>query len=609
MGLYDCMYLVPKEQYDTRTRGTVDGVGGDVRESQINNFEVSHGGTVVIREDGGKQLRPVADIEKQEEEEEEKKRMKKRKRKRVQKVQTEGEESHDDNGSVDGGGNRVFPIMKLGGADYAGNSAKLRAAGKQPNAVAADFGRHEAVGPRTDPRRREAILTAARQSNERVEQFASQQRDDDDGDEEMTSVTPSTTGPLPSKRKKMSLSAGLPTPSVARAQKEALDAFVQLRMKQLQGKLPKRAKVKDLDRARRIVHELRDVHKNAVKASAAKKLLPHPTPSPDVDDVWDVVRPPPPPSPRRVTKKVRFAVAEPEKVSYDDDDEEEEDGEEEPARGRIGKRTHVCDPWEEAKKKSRTAGTKTGRHWPDMQGWTPLSKKHRRMAEKAARRSRDDDEPTAVKRRRVGGYAHKRAREDEGVFDTPAPKRRLAVARSHKRAREEEGLFDTPAPKRRLAVAREASKGLHPWEEEEGEAPAAKRRPPKEAERVRKRLRDEVLALPSLSKKHRLQASKRRLEEELFDSQPKVSRRRGNAKRPREGDEPHSTPAAKRRLAEAATAASKRPHDADEFDDPYLLPKKITKKNMDELERRVLEEDEENWRDLLTDALYSDNAQ
>jgi hypothetical protein len=55
MGLYDCMYLVPKEQYQNlAARGqaavsSIDGVGGDVQDSQVNNIEVANGGTVLIR--------------------------------------------------------------------------------------------------------------------------------------------------------------------------------------------------------------------------------------------------------------------------------------------------------------------------------------------------------------------------------------------------------------------------------------------------------------------------------------------------------------------------------------------------------------------------------
>jgi hypothetical protein len=598
MGLYDCMYLVPKEQYDgggrVQARGAVDGVGGDVNESQINNFEVSHGGTVVIREDGGKPLRSVADAEKKEEEEKEEEETKKKKKKKNNSNnkkangQPEGKEesrggltAYENGSAEDGnyeGGKRVFPIMKLGGGEYAGSSAKLRAAGKPPNAVSSvsavvgrqgETGRREAIAKRTDPVRREAILTAARQSNERAEQVAAQEQPAPAQKKSTARPPPTSSPPLPPP------TITMPTPSVARAQKEALDAFVQLRMKQLQGKLPKRAKPRDLDKARAMVHELRNVHKNAVKASAAKKLLPHQTPLPDEDDdefMPAVVRPPP-----RIAKKVRFAVTEPDRFSYDQQPEEEEDL---PSK-RRGKRAYANDPWEQAKKKSKTAGIKTGRHWPDMLGWQPLSKKHRRLAEKAARRDRDDDDPTVAKRRRVGGYAYKRAREEEDLL---------------------------PAPKRRLAVPTEAVKRVHAGEEEQEGPPAAKRRPPKEqsATRGRKRLPDE-LALPSLSKKHRLQAAKRRLEEEIFGPPVKAARR--TSKRAREGDELFSVPASKRRLAETSKQARKRPHDADMFGDPYLLPKKITKKSVDDLERRVLEEEEENWRDLMADVLYSDNAQ
>ena len=58
MGLYDCMYLVSKDQYQSmQSRAAcvgnrIDGVGGDVKESQVNNIEVADGGTVLIHDRG-----------------------------------------------------------------------------------------------------------------------------------------------------------------------------------------------------------------------------------------------------------------------------------------------------------------------------------------------------------------------------------------------------------------------------------------------------------------------------------------------------------------------------------------------------------------------------
>ena len=53
MGLYDVMYLVPEEQYKAGRFGaaSIDGVGGDVKDSQINNIEVTGGGTLIVRDD------------------------------------------------------------------------------------------------------------------------------------------------------------------------------------------------------------------------------------------------------------------------------------------------------------------------------------------------------------------------------------------------------------------------------------------------------------------------------------------------------------------------------------------------------------------------------
>ena len=53
MKPYDCMYLISKDQYESlerNARAAVDGVGGDVQESQFNKIDVSNGGTVIIRE-------------------------------------------------------------------------------------------------------------------------------------------------------------------------------------------------------------------------------------------------------------------------------------------------------------------------------------------------------------------------------------------------------------------------------------------------------------------------------------------------------------------------------------------------------------------------------
>ena len=64
MSSYDFMYAVPREEYErlkTSTRasstepahvGPVEHIGGDVHGSQVNNIEVTNGGTVLIGEDG-----------------------------------------------------------------------------------------------------------------------------------------------------------------------------------------------------------------------------------------------------------------------------------------------------------------------------------------------------------------------------------------------------------------------------------------------------------------------------------------------------------------------------------------------------------------------------
>lgn len=61
MNRFDCMYLISKEKYESlknaKSEGAIDtsgandgSIGGNARESQVNNFDVSHGGTVVIGE-------------------------------------------------------------------------------------------------------------------------------------------------------------------------------------------------------------------------------------------------------------------------------------------------------------------------------------------------------------------------------------------------------------------------------------------------------------------------------------------------------------------------------------------------------------------------------
>ena len=48
---FDCMYLIPKDEYEAQTAaktGAGGDVVGDISESQVNNIEVSQGGTVVL---------------------------------------------------------------------------------------------------------------------------------------------------------------------------------------------------------------------------------------------------------------------------------------------------------------------------------------------------------------------------------------------------------------------------------------------------------------------------------------------------------------------------------------------------------------------------------
>ena len=57
---FDCMYLIPKDEYEAQTAaksGDGGDVVGDISESQVNNIEVSHGGTVVVG--SGEDLAPA----------------------------------------------------------------------------------------------------------------------------------------------------------------------------------------------------------------------------------------------------------------------------------------------------------------------------------------------------------------------------------------------------------------------------------------------------------------------------------------------------------------------------------------------------------------------
>ena len=54
MGLFDFMYLVPKEQYQQMQQGqsvgnvTSNSIGGNVHDSRVNQIDMNAGGTVVI---------------------------------------------------------------------------------------------------------------------------------------------------------------------------------------------------------------------------------------------------------------------------------------------------------------------------------------------------------------------------------------------------------------------------------------------------------------------------------------------------------------------------------------------------------------------------------
>ena len=57
MGVYDYMYLIPKEEYSGQTHISTPSeserkLSGEVHGSQVNNIEVSRGGTLLIQTDG-----------------------------------------------------------------------------------------------------------------------------------------------------------------------------------------------------------------------------------------------------------------------------------------------------------------------------------------------------------------------------------------------------------------------------------------------------------------------------------------------------------------------------------------------------------------------------
>ena len=249
MGLYDCMYLIPKDQYRPELHGTSyagvpagDGVRGDVNESQINNIDVSQGGTVVIRDEA----KPFSYVSGRKAEEGEAlegdgKRGKTAKKKGEDaKKKTEGLEGSD--GEEDGDGHNFVPPMLRRGRDIPHSVSRTG----RPASLAAPGAGNVARRPESTFRRDDTIARAREGAREDVERL----------EEERTG-----------KQRKVQ-------PSYASDQRAVLDTLVKNRLAQLQGKKTpaEPMEVDDMDKARRIVHELRDVHKKAVKDNASKKV-------------------------------------------------------------------------------------------------------------------------------------------------------------------------------------------------------------------------------------------------------------------------------------------------------------------------------------------------
>ena len=258
MGLYDFMYLVPKERYQSLTAGKTSSGGGveNVQESQVNNFEVSQGGVVVIKDDKkfeGEEL--MAGTGKEEDNEgkrkEEKSNSAKAKTSSNKKQRKKDDEISDEEGYDDVYARRDH-MRQL-----ASQSNKLKAAGR----IGSVLRRPHSL------RRQVLARNMARPLN-------------------------------PTGRSGQSKRAAAPR-GAKEAEKAVMQELMRKRLDQLNGGKAKRARtgsisdqvragrrtltLQDGDLDRRIVHELRQTNKNDLRRSAARKYLGSGLEDPDAE--------------------------------------------------------------------------------------------------------------------------------------------------------------------------------------------------------------------------------------------------------------------------------------------------------------------------------------
>ncbi len=332
------MYLVAKEEYDSlvrrsegRTQG-VEGIAGNVTDSNVNNIEVTDGGTIVIRSADGEARAPpllaeeICEGKKGGGSGGEEKKKKKRTEEDKKKTTKKKDGDDDDDGNDDFRRRlRTAAILNFGtSSSLAAKSKNLQNANQPPNALSS--ARREEANRATS-----ALATASRESRA---QLASSMRDeptpmdvDEEEDEnlvEMESVAPvakrqrqgpvSGIAPLPKKPGKlggkgpnfqklavmnqMRKNGKVPPPrkQVQQPQQKkkssaTMNDLVKLRLKQLRGDktspppppYSKRGALTPRERARAqreeeenradraILHSMRDMYKEEMKASASRK--------------------------------------------------------------------------------------------------------------------------------------------------------------------------------------------------------------------------------------------------------------------------------------------------------------------------------------------------
>lgn len=257
MSLYKCLYLVPESEYRrvSSSGGVVEGIGGAVSDSNVNNIEVSHGGSIVIdrhSDCGGKvapgnvrqpvgsdAFVPVGKLTRQ---------------KNPPSAQNEAGKFES---VTKKGSNKSHP------KDLAAKSKKLNKAKKEPNAVT-DRTRDVPISNGTGSNANERVSS----SGDRP--YASERVAQDDLVEPMDVDT--SVEPVP--RSARQLEKVIARKHGQRTQKEKeqmlVDTLKVARVKELQGKKGLNEIRNDREQERQIVHELRDIYRDELKKGAAR---------------------------------------------------------------------------------------------------------------------------------------------------------------------------------------------------------------------------------------------------------------------------------------------------------------------------------------------------